>query len=254
MFNRERVNPKKYRTHDIAKADIFNYIKCLPRECGDEQQRVRKPETLMNKISIFFSELLRRKVVRLMGAYFVVLWLLAQGVASIFPAFGLPAWSVRVFIIGGLAFVPLLGWLSWRYNFVPPQLELDAGNETGSKNPGLIWAQRRHDNTDAGFVLVKWQTDAGKPMEKRFFKALSLGRDPNNDVRLFDERVSRHHAVLWAENGAWHIKDSSTNGTYLNHAKISATVRLPDSCELQLHPNGPIVSVHVDKPTKTMMS
>ncbi len=102
--------------------------------------------------------------------------------------------------------------------------------------------------------MLKWHADADKPMEKRFFKALSLGRDPNNEVRLFDDRVSRHHAVLWAENGAWHIKDTSTNGTFLNNAKVTDTVRLPDSCDLRLHPSGPIVSVHVDKPTQTKVS
>ncbi len=208
----------------------------------------------MNKISTFFSELLRRKTVRFLCAYLLTIWLMAQGFASIFPVLGLPVWSVRAFIFGSLALTPLLGWLSWKYNIVPPQLELEAGSETASKNPALIAAQRRHDNTDAGFVLLKWHAEADKPMEKRFFKPLSLGRDPNNDVRLFDDRVSRHHAVLWVENGAWHIKDSSTNGTFLNHSRISDAVRLPDSCELQLHPNGPIVSVHVDKPTQTKVS
>lgn len=209
---------------------------------------------MIDKISHFFSELLRRKTVRFLGAYLVSIWLLGQGFASLAPVFELPVWSVRVFIIGSLALTPLLGWLSWKYNIVPPKLELDTEDAPKSKNPVLIWAQRRHDNAEAGFVLLKWHADGDKPMEKRFFKPLSLGRDPGNEVRLFDERVSRHHAVMWAENGAWHIKDSSTNGTFINHAKVSDTARLPDACELRLHPNGPVVSVHIDKPSKTMVS
>jgi hypothetical protein len=207
----------------------------------------------MQKLGKFFKELLRRKVVRLLGAYLVVLWLLAQGFADLFPAFGLPAWALRAFIIGGLALIPLLAWLSWKYDFSPPQLTLDAG-ETDAKNPMLGWASRRHDNTDAGYVLLKWQTDDGKSMEKRYFKAVSLGRGPNNDVQLIDERVSRYHAVLWAEDGHWHIKDNSTNGTFIDHCKIMIPTPLPQSCELKLHPNGPTVSVHVDKPAKTMLS
>lgn len=207
----------------------------------------------MQKISKFFSELLRRKVVRLLGAYLVVLWLLAQGFADIFPAFGLPDWALRAFIIGGLSLAPVLAWLSWKYNLTPPQLALDP-SDVDSKNPVLGWALRRHDNTDAGYVLLKWQTDDDKPMEKRFFKAVALGRGPGNDVQLIDERVSRYHAVLWAENGHWHVKDNSTNGTYLNHAKVSVSTPLPQSCELRLHPNGPAVSVLVDKPAKTMVS
>lgn len=208
----------------------------------------------MDKFSNFFAELLRRKTARFVSAYLLLIWLVSQGFATLSPVLGLPAWLVRVFIIASLALTPLLGWLSWKYNLVPPKLEAEAELQPGNKNPALLWAQRRHNNAEAGFVLLKWQSEAEKPMEKRFFKPLSLGRDPNNDVRLFDDRVSRHHAVLWAENGAWHIKDSSTNGTFLNHSRISDAVRLPDSCELQLHPNGPIVSVHIDKPTQTKVS
>lgn len=207
----------------------------------------------MQKVRKFFSELLRRKVVRLLGAYLVGLWLLAQGFADLFPAFGLPSWALRAFIIGGVALTPLFAWLSWKYDITPPQLTADPA-DAESKNPMLGWAARRHDNTDAGYVLLKWETDDGRPMEKRYFKAVSLGRGPGNDVQLVDERVSRYHAVLWAENGHWHVKDGSTNGTYLNHAKVTTPVPLPQSCELKLHPNGPTVSVLVDRPAKTMVS
>lgn len=207
----------------------------------------------MQKIGKFFKELLRRKVVRLLGAYLVVLWLLAQGFADIFPAFGLPDWALRAFIVGGVALLPLFAWLSWKYNFTPPQLALDTGGDDG-KNPVLGWALRRHDNTDAGYVLLKWQTEDARPMEKRFFKAVALGRGPGNDVQLIDERVSRYHAVLWAEDGHWHIKDNSTNGTFMDHAKVTIPMPLPQSCELRFHPNGPTVSVQVDKPAKTMVS
>jgi|GEM_PF-2132947 len=210
----------------------------------------------MHKISLFFSELLRRKVVRFLGAYLVVLWFLAQGVADIFPAIGFPEWSVRAFIFGGVALVPVFAWISWKYDFVPPKLALDAGSEAETRNLALIAVQRRHNNFDAGFVMVKWQADTDKPMEKRFFKAISLGRDPSNEVRLTDTRVSRFHAVLWAEDGKWHLKDSSTNGTWLNHVRITEPIILPVSCDLQLqlHPNGPIITLYVDKPAQTMMS
>jgi hypothetical protein len=207
----------------------------------------------MQKVRKFFTELLRRKVVRLMGAYLVVLWLLAQGFADLFPAFGLPAWALPAFVVGGVALAPLLAWLSWKYDFTPPQLAVDPV-DADAKNPMLGWALRRHDNTDAGYVLLKWDTNDGKQMEKRYFKAVSVGRGPGNDVQLIDERVSRFHAVLWAEDGHWHVKDGSTNGTYLNHARIAAPVALPPACELKFHANGPTVSVVVDRPAKTMVS
>ena len=207
----------------------------------------------MNKVNKFISELRRRKVIRTVGAYIAILWLLAQGLAVFSPAFGLPPLVLRLFLFVGIGVLPVAAWLSWKYNITPPQIVRDS-SDVVSINPVLGWALRRHDNTDAGYVLLKWHDGADKVNERRFFKALSLGRGPDNDVQLPDERVSRHHAVLWAENGAWHVRDSSTNGTYINHARVVESAMLPASCELQLHAGGPIVSVYVDKPAKTMVS
>ena len=56
----------------------------------------------MARLSKILAELARRKVVRVTGAYIVAMWLLAQGVADLFPAFGLPDWAVRAFVVGGI--------------------------------------------------------------------------------------------------------------------------------------------------------
>lgn len=211
----------------------------------------------MQRALNFFSELVRRKVVRLLGAYIVILWVLAQGLASLFPAFGLSNELLQILIYAGIALIPVIAWLSWRYDITPPQLVRDP-QDIEAANPGLSWAMRRHDNSDAGFVLLKWQAkdDNGneKTHEKRFFKAISIGRGPDNDVQLIDERVSRHHAVFWAEGGTWHLRDYSTNGTFINHQRVTEPVELSPSCEIQFHPNGPTVSIHIDKPAKTMAS
>lgn len=207
----------------------------------------------MSKITRFFSELMRRKVVKLLGAYIMLLWLLAQGFATIFPSFDIPTWILHVFVYGGIAMIPVVGLLSWKYNLVPLQVVRDE-HDVELKNPHLGWAMRRHDSTDAGFVLLKWHSGTDQLNEKRFYKALSFGRAPSNDVQLNDERVSRHHAVIWAENGAWHIRDNSTNGTFVNHVKVTQATPLPQPCELKFHPNGPTVSVFIDKPAQTRVS
>ncbi len=208
----------------------------------------------MKRILDFASELLRRKVVRLVGAYVAVLWLLTQGAADLFPVFGFPDWSLRAFIIGGIALIPILALLSWKYDLMPPQLVRDA-HDVAQTNPAKSWAQRRHDNLDAGFVFMKWQGHGNKIEEKRFFQSVTIGRGLDNDIDLTDERVSRHHAVIWAENGAWHIRDlDSANGTYINHSRVTETTQLPPSSELRFHAAGPTISVRVDKPAKTMVS
>jgi hypothetical protein len=208
----------------------------------------------MKRILAFISELLRRKVIRLLGAYVVILWLLAQGFADLFPAFGFPDWSLRAFIISGLAVIPILALLSWKYDLAPPRLVRDPG-DVANYNPGLKKAMLRHDNSDAGFVILTWSAEDDTPIEKRFFKAVSIGRGLDNNVDFADERVSRHHAVLWAEDGSWHVRDlDSANGTFIDQAPVTGSAVLPDSCELRFHANGPKLGVHIDKPAATKVT
>jgi hypothetical protein len=208
----------------------------------------------MKGIVGFVSELFRRKVVRLLGAYIAILWLLAQGYASFYEAFGLPDWSLRAFLVVGIAMIPLLAFFSWKYDIAPPQLVRDA-HDLEAKNPAISWAARRHDNSDAGFILLKWSGDDESTKERRFFRPVSIGRGFGNDIDLTDQRVSRFHAVIWAEEGGWRIRDlDSANGTYINHSRVQDSSILPHSCELRFHAAGPTVSVHIDKPAETLIS
>ncbi len=50
---------------------------------------------------------------------------------------------------------------------------------------------------------------------------LSLGRADDNDLRLADRSVSRHHAVLFWTDGRWCIEDrASVNGTFVNGTRV----------------------------------
>lgn len=207
----------------------------------------------MKQLSNFVSELFRRKVVRLLGAYIAVFWLLAEGYASFYEAFGLPDWSLRALIISGIAAIPLIAMVSWKYDLVPPQLVRDS-KDLESMNPALSWAIRRHDNANAGYVLLSWTSEDGSPKERRFFRPVSIGREPSNAVELPDRRVSRHHAVLWAEAGSWRVRDlDSANGTFLCNARVEGTATLPPTCELRFHADGPTLRVHIDKPDETLV-
>ena len=51
---------------------------------------------------------------------------------------------------------------------------------------------------------------------------ITVGRDPNCDLPLQDERVSAHHARLAYHHGQWWLEDlNSTNGTLLNNERLS---------------------------------
>ena len=52
---------------------------------------------------------------------------------------------------------------------------------------------------------------------------VTIGRAPESTLLLTDEYASNHHARLLPHNGQWLLEDlGSTNGTYLNHAKVTA--------------------------------
>jgi hypothetical protein len=208
----------------------------------------------MSALRVFVAELFRRKVVRLLGAYIAIFWLLAQGFASLFPALGLPGWILRAFIVAGTVAIPVLALLSWKYNLLPPQLVRDA-KDVEAANPMLAWAGRRHDSAQAGHVLLQWAGDQGTPKEQRFFRPVSIGREPTNDVMLPDHCVSRHHAVLWAEDGHWRIRDvGSTNGTFIDGARVTGSSTVPEACELRFHRHGPLIKLSVVKALETVVS
>ncbi len=51
---------------------------------------------------------------------------------------------------------------------------------------------------------------------------LSIGRDPNNRIKLEHTAISRFHCVISSESGEYYVEDlSSTNGTYLNGRRIT---------------------------------
>ena len=64
---------------------------------------------------------------------------------------------------------------------------------------------------------------------------LSIGREQDNDLRLDDQKLSRHHAVIEAAGKGWQVRDlGSTNGTGVNGQRISAPflLKLGDIIEL----------------------
>jgi aspartyl protease family protein len=58
-------------------------------------------------------------------------------------------------------------------------------------------------------------------------KVITIGRDPNNDVVINDEKVSRHHLQLIQDGTNYRIVDlGSTNGTFVNNRKITSETTL----------------------------
>ncbi len=67
---------------------------------------------------------------------------------------------------------------------------------------------------------------------------ITVGRTSNNDVVLFDNTVSRFHAVLSFDEkaGTWRVEDAeSQNGTFVNDVRLAprTTVPLTDGVSLR---------------------
>lgn len=57
--------------------------------------------------------------------------------------------------------------------------------------------------------------------------ALTIGREPDNDLVVDEETVSSRHARLLPRDGRWWIEDlGSTNGTLVNDAQVVGSLPL----------------------------
>lgn len=74
-------------------------------------------------MSGFFSELRQRKVYRVAAAYAVAAWLIIQISATIFPAWSLPGWSLRLVIVAVLIGFPIALILAWAFDVTPTGIE-----------------------------------------------------------------------------------------------------------------------------------
>ena len=192
---------------------------------------------LLPRLSKLIVQLSRRRVIRAVSIYLVTLWLLAQGVADLFPAFGLPDWSVRAFVLIGLLGLPLAIYLAWRYELTPQGLIPDTG--AIDDDATLV------DFPLAGVINVNWKDTTGKPKFSTYHSEFVIGRDPEAELYLIDKRVSRHHARVFSIEKDWWVEDlASSNGTFIDGVRVKREM-LPHRCKLQLHPEGPVLSLEV---------
>jgi ABC transport system ATP-binding/permease protein len=83
-------------------------------------------------------------------------------------------------------------------------------------------------------------------------RSYSIGRDPQSDIVVNDDRVSWQHAVLRLDGVSWVLEDTgSTNGTYHGPERVSR-VALDGECTIRLgHPvDGPPVTCTAAPPAR----
>jgi|KBSSwiStaDraftv2_1062776.scaffolds.fasta_scaffold85194_2 TolB-like protein len=75
----------------------------------------------------FFTELTRRKVFKVGGAYLVVAWLAVQAASIGFPAFDAPPWALRIFILVALLGFPVSLVFAWAFELTPDGVKSESG-------------------------------------------------------------------------------------------------------------------------------
>jgi tetratricopeptide (TPR) repeat protein len=82
------------------------------------------------------GELRRRNVFRVGALYVAAIWALAQGIAQLGPAFGMPEWVTRWFVIAGVIGFPFWIALAWFYELTPEGLRRESEiDHTDSARP-----------------------------------------------------------------------------------------------------------------------
>jgi hypothetical protein len=86
----------------------------------------------------------------------------------------------------------------------------------------------------------------GEAVPRRFTDTFRIGRGEECAVRIEREDISRSHAEVAYEDGAWIVRDlQSTNGTLLDGALIELAP-LPRRCALRLGKDGPELALETE--------
>lgn len=104
---------------------------------------------------------------------------------------------------------------------------------------------------DDGKLRVRLVRGTGPTGEMRFRAGFTVGRLEDCEVTLAEACVSRRHAEIRREGGAWLLVDlGSANGTFFGGARLAANepVALPDLCEVTFGDNGPVLAFEIVRP------
>ncbi|HJX40974.1 MAG TPA: FHA domain-containing protein [Anaerolineales bacterium] len=123
------------------------------------------------------------------------------------------------------------------WNCGQPTLVLaQAGTAGASANAGGVTAEAAvpRSSTRPTWQLVLVQGSAPRPSYE-IGKALSLGREADNQIQLADERASRHHARIERMGEGFRILDlGSSNGTFLNGVRLAGPTPLDPGDQVQI--------------------
>ena len=88
-----------------------------------------------------------------------------------------------------------------------------------------------------GILVQASGIDAGRVIVPNKDTLTTFGRDPACTFSFDDESLSREHAVIMRAAGAYILKDTSTNGTFVNEKRLANVTELRDGDRVQFGAN-----------------
>jgi pSer/pThr/pTyr-binding forkhead associated (FHA) protein len=83
--------------------------------------------------------------------------------------------------------------------------------------------------------------------QRRYFNGFVIGREPNCELCVDDEQVSRRHAAVLLEEGRWWLQDlNSRNGTMVN-GELIHRIELPEVANVVLYQDGPGLKLFLER-------
>lgn len=199
--------------------------------------------SLVSRVSALFKELKRRKVFQVASMYLVVAWGASLGASELFPAFGIPDWAVRFFIITALLGFPVALVLAWAFEITPEGVVLDAGREATDSDDNRTLL---HASSPITVLCID--------QEPKVFSAdFVIGRDRDADLQIDASKVSRRHAEVFYKDNSWWIQDlQSSNGTRVDGELISAAVKIAKpQTQITLYPDAPDITLSIESRAQT---
>jgi pSer/pThr/pTyr-binding forkhead associated (FHA) protein len=141
-------------------------------------------------------------------------------------------WILRLTMMGMMVLLLLFFVLSLRADLRA------AGNPASREMPKPKTPAKPRKTTSGDQVSALAYTAGPQPATGRDFPlvgVLVIGREPACQVVIPGTTVSKHHARIFPQNGAWYAEDTnSTNGTLLNDAPLLTPTRLHPGDRLRI--------------------
>ncbi len=182
----------------------------------------------MNKLSVIYGELRRRKVINTFVLYAVSCWIILQLGSIAFPILGVESdyfyWLLGIFIL----FLPVVLTISWFYKLtasgfirVAPFTERRALNNIAPRSDRRASLTKKKELPGEHGWFIYAESGPVEGLEYNVVQPLTLGRAIECEITLLRSHISRHHARLQVVDDVLSVEDlGSSNGTYVNGKRI----------------------------------